>query len=929
MTVLRNPRSATALASAAFLLFGCDDGNPDRDTDVTPDVADTSSDTADIGVDTTADVLDDVVAVDVPTDPISDADADADAPPGPDADTTSSATCTTSAPTGFTPHDVNGWSVAIDEGNGRWTVTPAGTAEPTLVAPPTCREDGTATVRAALGAPHVINEFGAFRITLEGGRSTLEWASAVGPPTVTTEEDALVLSYILGEASAPLSVRFSEDGSNLRIEMEGAFDAGELTWTTHEDEAFFGLGTQVTGMNLRGRTYPLWTQEQGNGKPENPLAFPLQNAPEAAYAPMGVWWSSRGATSLITHDAYSEIDLGHSRDDEAALRSYAALPGFILLSGESPRERMRTLTSYTGRLPYDPPAWTFGPWNDSVGGGERLREVATTLRSADIPSSAIWSEDWIGGSQTGTGYRLSYAWEWSEETYPDLPEDIAWLQARGFAFLAYFNTFVPQPTRMWTEGVEGGFLMTDADGEVRTVQDPAFRTAGLVDLSNPDAAAWMRGYLDTAATTLGIDGWMADFTEWAPVDAVLGGGDDPWHFHNRYPLEFQELTTAALRDAHADEEDPSNWTYWARSGWASANGGSGGIVPTMWGGDQNTNWDYDDGFPTVIPIATHVGLSGVPIFGSDIAGYNALFGNATTKELFLRWSALGAFHPLMRTHHGSNECANWSFDRDEETLQHYRRYARLHTQLYPLFRDLTDEARTNGMPITRHPYLVAPDAAPMWEGDDFLFFIGDDLLVAPVIAEDATTRDVELPGEGWWPLFGASPVAGSVDDDGVVRATVDADYTEIPVFVRPGSALVLLETAPDTFYDVTVAEVTTLDDVDLALVLYPDGDGAVPAQTRFGVQVSASGWSTSDTGVPTWNGTPLDACDGGDPPCLDNGTIRVSGAGELARDGGTVAINTGDEARVVALVANTALEAATPTPLTDLTPDIPPPCDEE
>ena len=116
-----------------------------------------------------------------------------------------------------------------------------------------------------------------------------------------------------------------------------------------------------------------------------------------------------------------------------------------------------------------------------------------------------------------------------------------------------------------------------------------------------------------------------------------------------------------------------------RSGWASINGGTGGRAPVLWGGDQNTNWEYDDGFPTVLPIGSHAGLSGVPIFGSDIAGYTSLNVPHTTKELFYRWSSLAAFHPVMRTHHGSDECRNWAFDRDEETLTHFRRYARLHT----------------------------------------------------------------------------------------------------------------------------------------------------------------------------------------------------------------------------------------------------------
>src|SRR6185503_19159491 len=116
------------------------------------------------------------------------------------------------------------------------------------------------------------------------------------------------------------------------------------------------------------------------------------------------------------------------------------------------------------------------------------------------------------------GYRLSYAWEWDPGTYPDLPADIQRLHELGFSFLAYFNPFVPQTTRMWTEGILGGFLVKDAGGGPYVLTEPGFRPSGLVDLTNPRAITWLSGYLETAADDLAIDGWMADFAEWLPYD---------------------------------------------------------------------------------------------------------------------------------------------------------------------------------------------------------------------------------------------------------------------------------------------------------------------------------------------------------------------------------------------------------------------------
>lgn len=833
---------------------------------------------------------------------------------------------------------INGWTVALQD-NGAWHITPPGGSEPVLEGTAAC-EDVSGTrlsgVRVATGEPFVLNLFGAFQIELTSFRTQLTWKETSGTTAVLTEVDGgALLSFALAEGGAA-NLRFAPRGDTdlqVTLEAEGA-DAGEVSMRCGEGEAFFGLGTQTYAMDLRGGTVPLWTQEQGIGKPEVGNVFPLNNLPEAAYAPMGVLHSSAGYTAVIGHDAYSEYDLCDDHDTRLVLRSHPELPAFVLVAGDTPRDRLSALTErYTGRLAGEPPAWVFAPWNDSVGGPERLAEVAETLRREDIPSSAIWTEDWIGGEQTDNGYRLSYAWEWDPAFYPDLGTDIERLHSEGFAFLGYFNTFVPQPTRMWEEGITGGYLVKNAAGEVYELEDPAFRTAGLVDLTNPDAVAWFEGYMTTAADTLGIDGWMADFSEWLPHDAVMFDGTTGWESHNRYPVMFQQLNQDVMRAVHeADPLEPdNNWTFYARSGWASVNGGSGGATATMWGGDQNTDWKYDDGFPTVIPAGTHVGLSGVPIFGTDIAGYSSFVNPNTNKELFLRWSSAGAFQGLMRTHHGSDECGNWSFDRDVETTEHFRRYAIIRTLLYPYLRSLVDEALSSGLPMMRHPYLVEPSASALWTGQDYLYFLGDALLVAPVLEEGAVSRDVDFPSEGWWPLFGSAPLAGGTQ-------SVDASPTEIPVFVRPGTVLPLLARPVDSFYGASIAEVTDLDDVAgaYALALYPTSSGELESVSVGSATVTGSGISTStDWTAGTLEGQALPSCDVApvDTSCVDAaGGILLLVGDALSWSGasGESLVITGSEVQSYRVAVGGAVWGSwtEPTAITELDPDIPPPCEE-
>lgn len=805
------------------------------------------------------------------------------------------------------------WTIVVTPATGEWQVRTGDQLRLRSVSG--CGSDGyRPALRIGEGTPLVNNLFGAFEVDL----TSLEWVQPTASPTVQSNDAEVRIQWPLG------AIVFEPHPHGLLVHLDSPTPAGELVIACGPDEAFFGLGSQVTGFDLRGRTYPLWTQEQGIGKPEDGGRFPLQNRPEAAYAPMGVWHSSANYSAIVTHDAYQEIDLCQTASDALRLRSFSAQPGLLLLEGANIRERMATLRNLVG--PHAPvPDWVFGPWNDAVGGPDRLAAVAEFLRTQDIASSAIWSEDWIGGSETVTGFRLSYAWEWDEALYPSLPEDIENLHRNGFAFLGYFNPFVPQTTRMWSEGFAEGYLVMQADGNVLQFLDPAFREAGLIDLTNPEARRWLFEYQHRAAADIGIDGWMADFAEWLPVDALMHDGTPGWQAHNRYPLEWQRANVEALEAARPD----GNWTFFVRSGWASLAGATTGIAPTMWGGDQNTDWGRDDGLPSVLPIALHLGLAGVSIFGSDIAGYSSFTTPNTDKELFYRWASFGALQPLMRTHHGSDECANWSFDRDGETTAHYRRWAAIHTLLFPYFQVLLNEARTPGLPMMRHPYLVAPSSPAYWRRATDSFFLGDDLLVTPVIEQGSTGREAILPEAGWWPLFGDTPLSEGPGDDGIVSIQLEVPITEVPIFVRPGTILPLLPRVVNSFFGATADGVSDLSDVAgfRRLALYPAADGSLRETNLGDTVIRGGGW----TSPVDWAQSEVEGVSR--EPCADANATACRLAEGIRLDGPTT-LRVGErwlelaEGRWEVLWAGAAWgQWRDPTPVTDLNPDIPPPCE--
>jgi alpha-glucosidase len=97
-------------------------------------------------------------------------------------------------------------------------------------------------------------------------------------------------------------------------------------------------------------------------------------------------------------------------------------------------------------------------------------------------------------------------------------------------------------------------------------------------------------------------GWMADFGEYLPFDAVLYNGEDPASYHNRYPEEWGKLTQEALQENGMENEI----MYFMRSAWIK----SPQYNSMFWLGDQLVSWDEYDGLKNVVLGALSSALCG-------------------------------------------------------------------------------------------------------------------------------------------------------------------------------------------------------------------------------------------------------------------------------------------------------------------------------
>ncbi|NCT22261.1 hypothetical protein GW781_14050 [bacterium] len=153
-------------------------------------------------------------------------------------------------------------------------------------------------------------------------------------------------------------------------------------------------------------------------------------------------------------------------------------------------------------------------------------------------------------------------------------------------------------------------------------------------------------------------------------------------------------------------------------------------------------------------------------------------GTKRTPELLARWSEANAFSPILRTHEGNrpwNNTQPWS---SAETMRAFVRATKMHTALAPYLKHVSAEAQRTGLAMMRPFCLTNPD--PRWRSKKDAWYLGNDLLVFPVLRPGLTHLKVDIPEGEWIHLFSGNKFrAGS--------SVVECPPGQTPVFHRQGS----------------------------------------------------------------------------------------------------------------------------------------------
>ena len=204
----------------------------------------------------------------------------------------------------------------------------------------------------------------------------------------------------------------------------------------------------------------------------------------------------------------------------------------------------------------------------------------------------------------------------------------------------------------------------------------------------------------------------------------------------------------------------------------------------IWMGDNKSWWSH---ILLNLKMLPSLNMCGFMYTGADLGG----FGDDTTRDLLLRFLALGVFTPLMRDHaaEGTREQECYQF----ENIEDFRSVINARYRLVPYLYSEYMKAALNDDMYFKPLGFVYPDDKMAIRVEDQLM-LGNEIMIAPVYEQNARGRYVYLPEEMKFIKFMPD---GSISEEVLEKGVhyVDVALNEVPLFIRSGKCIPVAEAA--------------------------------------------------------------------------------------------------------------------------------------
>ena len=562
---------------------------------------------------------------------------------------------------------------------------------------------------------------------------------------------------------------YDEDLNSLTISSGSTFfttdlcdrtEHGTLRLLHQGKESFYGAGERGYSFNLCGDTL---------------INYNKQNygyvSGEKRIKQMGITMpfiiSSKGYGIFFDDFCKSTLRIG---EEGIEYNSNSPQPiSYYIINGNGKVENVvKNFTWLVGRQEL-PPLWTLGYITSKYGYHDQRESegVVDTLKTMGYPLDGIVFDLYWYGKEQDMG-RL----EWDKDQWPDHRGMLKNFKEKGVNVVTISQPYVLTNGRAINNYREldpkGMFCKTDGTDTTQTVTIWVGQ-GGMFDVSNPATRQWLTDRY-RSLTNEGVTGWWGDLgePEVHPETIRHYNGLTAEQYHNFYGNEWSRIIYELFKKEYPDRRP----MIMMRAGTAGLQRYS--VFP--WSTDVSRSWG---GFQPQVTIMLNSGLSGLGYMSHDVGGFALDENNKRDGELYIRWLQLGLFSPVLRTH-----------SQDIAEPYHYTEFGDLPLRIIrerfrwlPYNYNLAYENASEGLPLVRPlGFYESDNHINRFDNVSDQYLWGHDVMVAPVMEQGATSRDITFP-EGTWVDINIP----SNRYNAYTTISYNAPLEVLPIFARAGA----------------------------------------------------------------------------------------------------------------------------------------------
>jgi alpha-glucosidase (family GH31 glycosyl hydrolase) len=385
---------------------------------------------------------------------------------------------------------------------------------------------------------------------------------------------------------------------------------------------------------------------------------------------------------------------------------------------------------------------------------EKVLKFVKDIKEHDFPCSVIQIDD---------RWEKKYGeYTFDNSKFPDPKNMVKAIHDAGFLATLWVHPFINRDSESYEYFKSRRLLVWDPERD-----EPAEivwwnGSAGLLDISNPEACRWLDRKLRDLKDNYGFDGFKFDGGDayFFPFSKKDGGIVRPIKIGRTYgnitPNQYTDEWLRFIFDNHYELAE-------ARVGYLAQ---SFGVIARE--GDKESSWGIDNGLYAAVTQALTLSTVGYPYIMPDMIGGNQ-YKYRCDKELFARWVEAVSLMPVVEY-----SITPWTYD--GETIDIAKKYSLLHVYLGDYYVSLAEKAMKTGDPILCPLVLRYPGDENCSRINDE-YFVGN-LLVAPVLKSRCDERTVYIP-EGKWIDFWSNK-----EINGPIEITSESPLDRLPLYVE-------------------------------------------------------------------------------------------------------------------------------------------------